>query len=222
MSPWNSCTIFDLVYSSWSFRFHAASIFITIITISILLFDLNNTIIISNNDTINEGIAYAHIFSDTENAVIKNVDGKYQVAFLPYPAGLLANDTSTKLSFSIMENNTDAPNLFTSLVIMDKNTGSKVEQTPYKFHEFGDVTYPYTFRDDGEYTVAIQAKINGDPKYESHPLIASFDISVRDMQRMTNSFQQLMLFYVTPALAAIVGTIIYLEHRREKAKGQVK
>ena len=48
-----------------------------------------------------------------------------------------------------MENNTntDAPNLLTSLVIMDKVTGSGiVEQTPYKFHEFGDVTYPYIFQ----------------------------------------------------------------------------
>jgi hypothetical protein len=30
---------------------------------------------------------------------------------------------SPKLNFSVMENNTDVPNLFTSLVIMDKNTG---------------------------------------------------------------------------------------------------
>jgi hypothetical protein len=113
-----------------------------------------------------------------------------------------------------MENNTDVPFLFTSLIIMNENTGGIVEQTPYKFHEFGDVTYPYTFRNDGKYKVAIQAKINGDPKYESRPLIASFDVSVRDMQKMMNSFQQLMLFYVTPILAGIVGIIIYAENKR--------
>ena len=215
MASWNLRTIFNLQYSLFSCQFHVAAILIAIITISFLGFDLNNTIIISNNDTIDRGIAYAHIFNDTENAVTKNVDGKYQVAFLPYPAGLSVNDTSTKLNFSVMENNTDVPFLFTSLVITNKNTGEKVDQTPFKFHEFGDVTYPYVFRNDGEYNVAIQAKINGEPKYESSPLMASFDVSVRDMEEMINSFQQIMLFYLTPALAAIVGSIIYIQHRRE-------
>jgi hypothetical protein len=60
----------------------------------------------------------------------------------------------------------------------------------------------------------MQAKINGDPKYKSQPLIASFDVRVQDMQKMTNSFQQLMLFYVTPILAGIVGIIIYAENIR--------
>ena len=184
-----------------------------IIAISIFTFDLNNTIFSSNNSN---RIAYAHIFSDTENAVTKDIDGgRYQVSFLPYPTGLKVNDTTTKLNFSVMQNNTDVPFLFTSLVIMDKNTGERVEQTPYKFHEFGDVTYPYIFKNDGDYNVAIQAKMNGDPKYESSPLIASFDVSVQDMQKLTSTFQQIMLFYLTPVLAAIVGSIIYVQHRRE-------
>lgn len=195
---------------------------IIVIIISVYAFDLNNTNVINNNNRINKGIAYAHIFSETENAVTKNVDGKYQVSFLPYPAGLIINDTSTKLNFSVMENNTDAHNLFTSLVVKDKNTGEIVEQTPYKFHEFGDVTYPYIFKNEGEYNVAIQAKINGDPKYESTPLTAGFDVTVQDMHKMTNTFQQIMLFYLTPVLAVIVGAIIYIEHRRGKAKGLVK
>ena len=76
-------------------------------------------------------------------------------------------------------------------------------------------TYPYTFRNDGEYSTSIQARIDGDPKYEPSPLIASFDVSVHDMQQMMNSFQQLMLFYLTPVLAAIVGSIIYIQHKRE-------
>ena len=187
---------------------------IAIIAVSIFTFDLNNTIFSNNNN--NNGIAYAHIFSDTENAVTRNIDGgRYQVSFLPYPTELKVNDTTTKLNFSVMQNNTDVPFLFTSLVIMDKNTGERVEQTPYKFHEFGDVTYPYMFKNDGDYNVAIQAKINGDPKYESSPLIASFDVSVRGMEKMINSLQQIMLFYLTPALAAVVGSIIYIQHKRE-------
>ena len=212
MVSWSLGTIVTLLYSFSSRRSHVKPIIIVIVIISFLIFSLD--IFGSNNEVNNnEGIAYAHIFTDTENAVTKNVDGKYQVAFLPYPAGLSVNDTSTKLNFSVMENNTDVP-LLTSLVITDKNTGRIVEQTPYKFHEFGDVTYPYTFRGDGEYKVAIQAKINGDPKYKSQPLIASFDVKVQDMQKMTNSFQQLILFYVTPILAGIVGIIIYAENIR--------
>ena len=207
-------TIFGLLYSLCSCRFHLTTLSVTIIAISVLTFDLTNTIIISNN----KGVAYAHIFSDTENAVTKNVDGKYQVSFLPYPARPIVNDTSTKLSFSVMENNTDVPLMFTSLLIKDKNTGKIVEQTPYKFHEFGDVTYPYTFQNDGEYSVSIQAKLNADPKYDSTPLIASFDVSVRDMQKMMNSLQELMIFYLMPILAVIVGVIIYIEYRKRKVK----
>src|SRR5215207_5463272 len=107
-----------------------------IVVIPLVAFYLPNSIF---NINVGKGIAYAHIFADTENAVTKNIDGKYQVSFLPYPIGLLVNDTSTKLNFSFMENNTDVPLLFTSLVITDKNTGGIVEQTPYKFHEFGVV-----------------------------------------------------------------------------------
>ena len=203
-------------FSLYSY-FHCLHTVAILVVISFLVFDLQNSIIANTN--INEGnFAYAHIFSDTENAVTKNVDGKYQVAFLSYPSTPLVNDTSTKLNFSIMENNTDAPNLLTSLVIMDKVTGSVVEQTPYKFHEFGDVTYPYVFQDEGKYTVAVQAKINGDPKYESSPLVASFDVSVQNMEKSSNLFSQIMLFYVTPIMAVIVGTIIYIDRKREKPK----
>jgi hypothetical protein len=198
-------------YPKYSCFYCLRTVAITAI-VSIVVFSLQNSNI--SNPSISKGIAYAHIFTDTENAVTKYIDGKYQVAFLPYPAGLSVNDTSTKLNFSVMENNTDVPLLLTSLVITDKSTGRIVEQTPYKFHEFGDVTHPYTFRGDGEYKVTMQAKINGDPKYRSQPLIASFDVKVQDMQKMTNSFQQLMLFYVTPILAGIVGIIIYAENIR--------
>jgi hypothetical protein len=206
-------------YPNYSHFYYLRTVAI-IVVISLVVFNFQNSNL--SNTNISKSIAYAHIFTDTENAVTKNIDGKYQVSFLPYPAGLLVNDTSTKLNFSVMENNTDVPFLFTSLVITDKNTGSVVEQTPYQFHEFGDVTYPYTFQNDGEYRVAIQAKINGDTKYESRPLTASFEVSVKDMQKMTDSFQQIMLFYVTPILTGIVGIIIYTENIRVRKRRKNK
>lgn len=59
--------------NSYSGSFHIVAILIMIITVSFLIFDLHNTTI--NNNTNNKGkFAYAHIFSDTENAVTKNVD----------------------------------------------------------------------------------------------------------------------------------------------------
>jgi hypothetical protein len=218
MFPWYSDTCSSFPYFLTHHSIHIIIVVFAIVTFSFLMFDLQNAIISSTSGNANDGIAYAHIFSDTENSVTKNVDGKYQVAFLPYPSTPVVNDTSTKLSFSIMENNTDVPNLFTSLIILDKNTKSIVEQTPYKFHEFGDVTYPYTFRSDGDYAAVVQAKINGNPKYESSPLKASFDISVQNMEKSSNLFSQIMLFYVTPVMAVIVGTIIYIDRKREKRK----
>lgn len=218
MLPWYSDTCSSFPYFLTHHSIHIIIVVFAIVTFSFLTFDLQNAIISSTSGTTNDDIAYAHIFSDTENSITKNVDGKYQVAFLPYPSTPVVNDTSTKLSFSIMENNTDVPNLFTSLIILDKNTKSIVEQTPYKFHEFGDVTYPYTFRSDGDYAAVVQAKINGNPKYESSPLKASFDISVQNMEKSSNLFSQIMLFYVTPVMAVIVGTIIYIDRKREKRK----
>lgn len=218
MVPWYSDTCSNFPYFLTYHGTHIIFIAIGIISVSFLISDLQYAIISNTSGTTNDGIAYAHIFSDTENSVTKNVDGKYQVAFLPYPSTPVVNDTSTKLSFSIMENNTDVPNLLTSLIIMDKNTKSVIEQTPYKFHEFGDITYPYTFRSDGDYTAVVQAKINGNPKYESSPLKASFDISVQKLERSSNLFSQIMLFYVTPVMAVIVGTIIYIDRKREKRK----
>jgi hypothetical protein len=218
MVPWCSDKSCSYPYYLTYHGIHIISIVIAVITVSFLIFDLQHAIVSKDSNIRNDGIAFAHIFSDTENSITKNVDGKYQVAFLSYPPTPLVNDTSTKLNFSIMENNTDVPNLFTSLVILDKNTKSIIEQTPYKFHEFGDVTYPYTFRSDGDYIAEVQAKINGNPKYESSPLKASFDVSVQNMEKSSNLFSQIMLFYVTPLMAVVVGTIIYIDRKREKRK----
>jgi hypothetical protein len=56
-------------------------------------------------------LAYAHVFIDTPNIIIKNID-KYQVVFLPYPNSPLTNNNSTKLNFSLMEKKTDVYNVY--------------------------------------------------------------------------------------------------------------
>ena len=156
-------------------------------------------------------ISEAHIFVNTTNVSFKD-KGQYRVIFLPYPGQPMVNDTTTKLNFSVQLNNTDVVGLFVSLIIQDKPTGKIVSQTPYKFHEFGDVTFPYVFNKSGDYLVGLQSKINGHPLYEKNPLLVSFDVSVDDM---TNKTQELLLYFVLP-FSILSLIVIYLYVRSGK------
>jgi hypothetical protein len=157
-------------------------------------------------------LAYAHIFTDTQGTVVtKNIDS-YQIAFRPFPNIPLVNDNSTKLSFSLMENKTDVYNVFVSLIIKDRNS-NVVEQIPYKFYEFGDISLPYTFQNVGDYIVTFHARINGDPKYEVTPLTASFDISVVNPSEIPFIA---WIISLTPIIAAIAGIVIYIDFFKKK------
>jgi hypothetical protein len=76
-----------------------------IIFIAAVVLPPNTTINSIIHQEKNLPLAYAHIFTDTPNTVTKNI-GKYQIVFLPYPNMPLVNDNSTKLNFSLLENNT--------------------------------------------------------------------------------------------------------------------
>jgi hypothetical protein len=169
--------------------------------------DISNLIIYQEK---NIPLAYAHIFTDTPNTITKNID-KYQIVFLPYPNIPLVNDNSTKLNFSLMENNTDVYNVFVSLIIKDRNSGNVVEQIPYKFYEFGDITLPYIFQNVSDYMITFQARIHGDPKYEVNPLKANFDISVINPSQIP-----FIAWMLSLSLAAIPGIIVYLFFRRQR------
>ncbi len=157
-------------------------------------------------------LAYAHIFTDTQGTVVtKNIDN-YQLAFRPFPNIPLVNDNSTKLSFSLMENKTDVYNVFVSLIIKDRNS-NVVEQIPYKFYEFGDISLPYTFQNVGDYIITFHARINGDPKYEVTPLTASFDISVVNPSEIPFI---VWIISLTPIIAAIAGIVIYIDFFKKK------
>lgn len=157
-------------------------------------------------------LAYAHIFTDTQGTVVtKNIDN-YQLAFRPFPNIPVVNDNSTKLSFSLMENKTDVYNVFVSLIIKDRNS-NVVEQIPYKFYEFGDISLPYTFQNVGDYIITFHARINGDPKYEVTPLTASFDISVVNPSEIPFIA---WIISLTPIIAAIAGIVIYIDFFKKK------
>src|SRR5918992_1606530 len=174
-------------------------------------------VILSDTDAIidqeKNHLAYAHIFTDSQGTIVtKNIDS-YQLAFRPFPNIPLANDNSTKLNFSLMENKADVYNVFVSLIIKDRNSGNVVEQIPYKFYEFGDITLPYTFQNVGDYIITFHARINGDPKYEDNPLIANFDISVVKPAEIPFIA---WIISLTPIIAAIAGIVIYIDFFKKR------
>jgi hypothetical protein len=150
------------------------------------------------------GLAYGHFFGDT-----KNID-KYQVILAPNPSNPAPGDNST-LNFSVLENNTNIYNIHAAVVITEKQSGDVVAQVPYRLYELSDITVQYTFQNAGDYAVTLQTRIIGDEKYQASPLIASFDISVGNQI----PFDELMLFYVTPAAVAIAGIVIYLRSKKK-------
>jgi hypothetical protein len=151
-------------------------------------------------------LAYGHFFGAT-----KNIDN-YQVIFAPIPSTPIAGDNSTALNFSVLENNSNIYNIYSAMVVTEKESGDIIAQVPYKFQEFSDITIPYTFNDTGTYVVTLQTRIAGDEKYQDNPLVASFDISVGNQ---LIPFDDLMLFYVTPAAVAIVGIAMYLHSKKK-------
>ncbi|MEW6603643.1 MAG: hypothetical protein AB1351_03005 [Thermoproteota archaeon] len=150
-------------------------------------------------------LAYGHFFGAT-----KDVDG-YQVVFAPYPATPVAGSNSTVLNFSVLQDNANIYNIHSAAVIKDRQTGDTITQIPYRLYEFSDISIPYTFNETGDYVVTLKTMIIGDEKYQATPLEASFDISVGGQYL---PFDELMLFYVTPAAVAIAGIAIYLHSKK--------
>jgi hypothetical protein len=152
---------------------------------AVIVSDTTNIIIHQEK---NLPLAYAHIFTDTPNTITKNI-GKYQIVFLPYPNIPSVNDNSTKLNFSLLENNTDVYNVFV------------------------DISLPYTFQNVSDYIITFQVKINGDPKYEDNPLKANFDISVINPSDISFIVWTLSLI---PIIAVIPGVLIYIFFKKKK------
>jgi len=198
---------------AWLLCIHHPLFLIFYVFIAAVILSYTTNIIIHQEK--NLPLAYAHIFTDTPNIITKNID-KYQVVFLPYPNIPLVNDNSTKLNFSLMENNTDVYNVFVSLIIKDKESGNIVEQIPYKFHEFGDITFPYTFQNTGDYIVTFHARINGDPNYKINQLIANFDISVMSSEIPFIAWMVPLI----PIIAAIAGIVIYIDFSKRQRNNE--
>jgi hypothetical protein len=146
--------------------------------------------------------AYAHFFGATQEI------GGYQVVFAPYPQTPVAGANST-LNFSVLENGSNIFNVYAAVVVANR-TGEPVHQEPYRPYEISDITVPYVFEESGDYVVTVMTRIPGHEKYQAQPLTASFDVSAGPPGM---PLDELMLYYVTPAAAAITGISVYLYSR---------
>jgi hypothetical protein len=150
-----------------------------------------------------------HFFGTTKNI------GNYQIVFAPYPSLPFAGDNSTLLNFSILDNdNQNVNNIFASLSIKNKMNESTTQDFPFKFYEFSDITFPYTFKEIGDYQVSLLVKINGDPTYSQTPMSVDFDISATNPNQVIPT-DELITYYVVPALAVIAVIVVYLRHKNK-------
>jgi hypothetical protein len=153
--------------------------------------------------------AHAHFFGAT-----KTVNG-YQIVFQPAPSVPLAGDNSTLLNFSVLDkDNQNVNNIFASLIIKEKNSGNVVKVFPFKFYEFSDLTFPFSFREIGDYVVTLQTKINGGPFYGDNPLSVDFDLSAGNPNQII-PFDELITYYVIPASFVILAIAIYLRRKNK-------
>ena len=154
-------------------------------------------------------ITYGHFFGTTKNI------GNYQIIFAPYPALPFAGDNSTLLNFSILDkDNQNLNNISASLEIKTNENGSTIHNIPFKFYEFSDITIPYTFKEIGAYQVSLSVRISDDPEFSQDPISADFDISATDPNQIIPT-NELILYYLIPALAVIAIIVVYLRHKNK-------
>lgn len=150
-----------------------------------------------------------HFFGATKNI------GNYQIVFAPYPALPIAGDNSTLLNFSILDkDNKNLNSINTSLIIKNKLNGTIIHEFPFKFYDFSDITFPYTFKEVGDYQLTLLVKINGDPAYSQTPLSVDFDISAANPNQIIPT-NELVIYYLLPGLAAVAAVVAYLKHKNK-------
>ncbi len=153
--------------------------------------------------------ADAHFFGATTQ-----VDG-FDLVFSPSPDIPVAGSNSTYLNFSVLRNGSNISNIQAAVVIAEKDSGLAVEQIPYRAYEFSDISIPFTFQKAGSYAVELQVRITGDDKYQANPLVARFELSVDNPGAPAIPFDELMIYYITPAGVVIAALSIYLHSKKK-------
>jgi hypothetical protein len=157
----------------------------------------------------NSHLVLGHFFGTTKKI------GDYQIVFAPYPPLPFARDNSTILNFSILDkDNQNVNNIYASLIIKNKMNSSVVQNIPFKFYEFSDISFPYTFKKTGDYLVTLLIRISGDPLYSENPLSIDFDISATDANQAIPT-NELIAYYLLPASAVIAVIVVYLRRQNK-------
>ncbi|MGH9951865.1 MAG: hypothetical protein ACRD5J_09585 [Nitrososphaeraceae archaeon] len=173
----------------------------------IVMLQHENDLLVESNKFGNN-LAYGHFFGDN-----KTIDG-FRVVFLPFPPGPTAGENAT-LNFSVLdEENSNINNIFSALIIKEKESNRVVEQIPYKRYEFSDFSIPYKFGNNTNYVVTLETRVMGDPKYQAKPIVASFDLSVGDLTSII--YRNLMIYFVTPASLLVAVCCVVVLYRRKR------
>jgi hypothetical protein len=189
---------------------HISPITVTLIGTTLAISFISCSYLFQKEDSF---FAYGHFFGENVTR-----DG-YQVVFQPFPFAPMAGDNTT-LNFSILdEENLNIHNIFSALIIKDKESNETISQIPYKQYMYSDITIPYKFSNNSEYLITLETRIIGDSKYQAKPLTATFDLIVGD--QTAEYFKMIMLYFVTPVCAAIiVAILIYELHWKRESKGR--
>lgn len=178
---------------------------------NIVMVQHENDLLVESNKFDNN-LAYGHFFGDN-----KTIDG-FRIVFLPFPPGPTAGENTT-LNFSVLdEENSNINNIFSALIIKEKESNQVVEQIPYKRYEFSDFSIPYKFGNNTNYVVTLETRVMGDPKYQAKPIVASFDLSVGDLTFII--FRDLMIYFVTPASLLVAVFCVVVLYRRKRQERQ--
>lgn len=145
----------------------------------------------------------AHFFGATQD-----IDG-YQVIFAAYPSSPVIGEDST-LNFSVLEDGANLFNVYAAIKVQDRSTGEVVFQDPYRQYEISDITVPYVFAEQGDYTVTIETRIPEHEKYQAQALSATFPITAFPPGI---PLEELLIYYVVPAAVAAAGIAAYLHSR---------
>src|ERR687892_138198 len=188
---------------------HTSPITFTLIWSALAISLISSSYLFQREDSF---FAYGHFFGENITR-----DG-YQVVFQPFPFAPMAGDNTT-LNFSILdEENLNIHNIFSALIIKDKESNETIAQIPYKQYMYSDITIPYKFSNNSEYLVTLETRIIGDSKYQAQPLTATFDLIVGD--QTAEYFKTIMLYFVTPVCAAIIVAILIYELHWKKKKAR--
>jgi len=150
--------------------------------------------------------AYAHS-TFKSGRIVKTIDNNYQALFRLYPKFASADQNAT-MHFDILnKNDSDLVGVHAALVMKEKETGTIVEQIPYKFYESSNISIPYEFDNNSDYVATLLTRIKGYSKYLASPLQADFDIPIRQAIIMSPNELLPQLGLVA---SAIIGGIVFV------------